>query len=145
MDPRTPVPLQPMTAWHQKQNMQEHLVAIERIIKHLLDQDWDKIEVATKLIGSSPQMQMQCQHMGARAKGFTEMALEFHRRADGIGEAARAKDQTAVLRATAHTLETCTGCHAAFKQQLTDAKTWQQLTGSSHQPSGGGHHHHGHH
>ena len=32
LDNRSPVPLQPMMAWHQKQNMMAHLVAIQGIV-----------------------------------------------------------------------------------------------------------------
>jgi hypothetical protein len=141
LDPRTPVPLQPMMAWHQKQNMQEHLVAIQRIVDGLASEDWEAIAEAAKLIETSPQMQQMCQHMGAGAPGFTELALEFHQRADAIGEAASAHDGPAVLRATSNTLAACTGCHAAYRQELVDAETWAQRTGSDHDPAAmhGGH------
>ncbi len=135
LDHRTPVPLQPMMAWHQKQNMMEHLVAIQRITDGLARQDWEEIASASALIESSPQMQQMCQHMGAGAEGFTEMALDFHRRADAIGVAARAQDGAAVLRATSNTLESCTGCHAAFRQEIVSATEWQQRTGQAHDPA----------
>lgn len=132
LDHRTPVPLQPMMAWHQKQNMMEHLVVIQRITEGLAREDWEEIARASALIESSPQMQQRCQHMGAGAEGFTEMALDFHRRADAIGVAARAHDGPAVLLATSNTLQACTGCHAAFRQEVVDAATWQTRTGSVH-------------
>ncbi|HJL42041.1 MAG TPA: hypothetical protein RMG48_12130 [Myxococcales bacterium LLY-WYZ-16_1] len=135
LDHRTPVPLQPMMAWHQKQNMMEHLVAIQRITDGLAREDWDEVASASALIESSPQMQQMCQHMGAGAQGFTEMALEFHRRADAIGVAARAHDGAAVLRATSDTLQSCTDCHTAFRQEVVSATEWQQRTGSAHQPA----------
>jgi hypothetical protein len=135
LDPRTPVPLQPMMAWHQKQNMQEHLVAIQRITEALASEDWDAIATASALIESSPQMQQMCQHMGAGADGFTELALDFHHRADAIGEAARSHDGVAVLRATATTLQACTACHATYRQDIVDAKTWELRTGSAHDPA----------
>lgn len=134
MDDRTPVPLQPMMAWHQKQNMMEHLVAIERITGALATEDWEGVSKASALIESSPQMQQMCNHMGAGAEGFTELALDFHRRADEIGEAAQAKDLAAVLRATSNTLQSCTSCHATYRQEVVDAETWQQRTGSAHEP-----------
>ena len=134
LDHRTPVPLQPMMAWHQKQNMMEHLSAIERVTDGLAREDWEAIAEASALIGSSPEMEQMCQHMGAGAEGFTELALEFHRRADTIGEAARAHDGPAVLRATATTLQACTGCHATYRQDVVDATTWQARTGSTHDP-----------
>lgn len=141
LDPRTAVPLQPMMAWHQKQNMQEHLVAIQGIVEGLASEDWDAIAKASALIESSPQMQQMCQHMGAGAPGFTELALGFHERADAIGEAARAHDGPAVLSATSNTLLACTGCHASYRQELVDAETWAQRTGSDHDPAAmhGGH------
>jgi hypothetical protein len=132
LDHRTPVPLQPMMAWHQKQNMMEHLVAIQRIIEGLAREDWEEIARASALIESSPQMEQMCQHMGAGAEGFTEMALDFHHRADAIGVAARAQDGPAVLRATSNALQACTGCHAAFRQEVVDPATWQARTGSVH-------------
>lgn len=135
MDPRKPVPLQPMMAWHQKQNMMEHLVAVQQITAALAVDDWDGVAKASALIESSPQMQQMCQHMGAGADGFTDLALEFHRRADAIAPAAKAQDAKGVLAATAHTIEACTSCHQAFRQEIVDAETWQARTGSSHDPA----------
>ena len=143
MDTRTPVPLQPMMAWHQRQNMMEHLVAIQQITEALANEDWDAVAEASSLIESSPQMQMMCEHMGSGAPGFTEMALEFHSRADAIGEAADAQDMQGVLAATSQTLQVCTSCHATYRQDVVDAETWTELTGSTHEPGMGGMHHGG--
>ncbi len=134
MDDRAPVPLLPMMAWHQKQNMMAHLVAIQGIVDGVAREDWEAIAKASSAIESSPQMQQMCEHMGAGADGFTELALEFHRRADGIGAAAREQDAAAVLRATASTLDACTGCHATYRQDVVDAATYKARTGSSHTP-----------
>ena len=131
LDPRTPVPLQPMMAWHQKQNMQEHLVAIQQITDGLAREDWDAVAEGAELIASSPGMQMQCEHMGLGAEGFTALALDFHARADGIVAAAEAQDAGATLTATAHTLAACTTCHAGYRQDVVDAATWEARTGSS--------------
>ena len=128
MDGRTPVPLQPMMAWHQKQNMMDHLVAIQEINSGVAAEDWPKVEAAAARIGSSPQMKTMCEHMGKGADGFTELALEFHSRADTIGKAAEARDRLAVIKATGHTLEACTSCHAAYKQQVVSADEWTRLT-----------------
>ncbi|MGB8221805.1 MAG: cytochrome c [Polyangiales bacterium] len=135
LDPRRPVPLQPMMAWHQKQNMQQHLEAIQGIVDGLAQEDWKAIGLASARIESSPQMQQMCEHMGAGAEGFTELALDFHHRADAIGEAARAQDAQAVLRATSNTLQACTSCHAKFRQQVVDAETWMARTGQAHDPA----------
>jgi hypothetical protein len=135
MDHRTPVPLQPMMAWHQKQNMMEHLVAIQRIVDGVAREDWDEVARASALIETSPQMQQMCRHMGAGAEGFTEAALDFHHRADAIGQAAKASDGPAVLAATSHALQACTGCHAAYRQDVVDASRWQALVGHAHDPA----------
>jgi hypothetical protein len=124
-----------MMAWHQKQNMQEHLVAIQRITDGLAREDWERIAVASALIESSPQTQQMCEHMGAGAEGFTELALEFHRRADAIGAAARARDPHRVLQATAHTLEACTSCHARYRQEVVDIGTRAQGTSQTYEPA----------
>ena len=141
MDHRRAVPLQPMMAWHQKQNMMEHLVAIQRITDGLAREDWDAIAEASALIESSPQMQQMCEHMGAGADGFTELALEFHARADTIGVAAKAHDGPAVLAATSSTLQACTSCHTTYRQEVVDPATWEARTGSAHDPAAmhGGH------
>lgn len=139
LDPRKPVPLMPMMAWHQKQNMQQHLQAIEQIIAAAAVGDWGAVAQAAKSIESSPQMQQMCQHMGMGAEGFTQMALAFHKRADAIAPAAKKQDLKAVLAATANTLQACNGCHAAYRQDVVDAATWQTRTGAA-PPMGGGHH-----
>jgi len=128
LDHRTPVPMPPMMAWHQKQNMMAHLVAIQQIVAHAAQEDWDAIDTAASRIGSSPQTQKTCEHMGAGAEGFTERALMFHQRADDIRTAAQSRDLPAVLRATSTTLDACTGCHATYRQQVIDMNTWHQIT-----------------
>jgi hypothetical protein len=118
LDTRAPVPLLPMMANHQKQNMREHLVAVQEIVAGVGSNDYAAIETASKRIGFSEQMGQMCSHMGAGAPGFTEQALAFHHTADKIGDAARTHDMKAVLSALSATMSACTGCHATYKQQL---------------------------
>lgn len=124
-----------MLAWHQKQNMMQHLVAIQRITDGLAREDWAEVASASALIESSPQMQKMCEHMDAGVEGFTEIALDFHRRADAIGESARAHDRVGALRATSNTLQSCTSCHAAFRQEVVSAVDWRQRTRQTHDPA----------
>jgi hypothetical protein len=128
MDTRTPVPLLPMMANHQKQNMREHLVAVHEIVTALATDDFAEVERAAGRIGFSEQMGQMCTHMGAGAPGFTEQALAFHRTADRIGAAAKQRDRAQVLAFLGETLKTCTACHATWKQQVVDDETWQRLT-----------------
>lgn len=129
MDTRVPVPLLPMMANHQKQNMREHLQAVQEIVAAVGAGDFQAISRAGATIGYSEQMGRMCNHMGAGAPGFTDQALRFHHTADKIAEAARARDMSGVLTALNETLATCTGCHSAFKQRVVDETTWASLAG----------------
>jgi hypothetical protein len=118
LDRRTPLPLLPMMAHHQKENMRDHLVAVQEIVSSAGSSDFEGVSRAAERLGSSPQMAQMCSHWGAGAPGFTEQALAFHRTADEIGAAARDRDQARVLAALGKTLSACTGCHATFKQRV---------------------------
>lgn len=130
LDTRAPVPLLPQMANHQKQNMRDHLVAVQEIVAGLAVDDFSGIERAAGRLGFSEQMGQMCTHMGAGVSGFTEQALRFHHTADTIASAARKRDRVAVLAALGGTLQTCTSCHAAWKQQLVDEQTWATATSS---------------
>ncbi len=129
-DNRMPVRLLSMMAEHQKENMRDHLVAVQQIIAALSADDFAGIAKAAGRIGHSDEMARMCTHMGAATPGFSELALNFHRTADTIAEAAKNNDRSGVLTALDKTLQTCTGCHAAFKQEVVDAATWKELTSS---------------
>jgi hypothetical protein len=128
MDTRIPIPLLPMMANHQKQNMRDHLLAVQEIVTALATEDYPGIEKAAGRIGFSEQMGQMCTHMGAGAPGFTEQALAFHHTADRITAAAKARDRRRVLTEFAATLQTCTACHATWKQQVVDEATWSRVT-----------------
>jgi hypothetical protein len=127
VDGRSPVPLLPAMASHQKQNMRDHLVAVQEVVTALSTADFARIETAAARIGFSQMMGQMCTHMGAGAPGFAEQAIEFHHTADGIGAAARERDGAGVLAALGSTLQACTSCHAAWKQQVVNESTWQRL------------------
>lgn len=131
LDSRSPLPLLPMMANHQKQNMRDHLVVMQEIVAALVIADYPAVEHAAARIGFSEQMGQMCTHMGAGAAGFTEQALAFHHTADGIVEAARARNGTGVLTALSMTLQACTSCHAEWKQQIVDDATWRKAMAPS--------------
>lgn len=131
LDTRAAVPLLPMMANHQKQNMRDHLLAVQEVVAALATEDYAGIEKAAARIGFSEQMGQMCTHMGAGAPGFTEEALAFHHTADRISEAARKRDRSAVLVELSATLQTCTACHAKWKQQVVDEATWNRLTATA--------------
>ncbi len=139
LDSRKPVPLIPMMAHHQKQNMRDHLLAVQEIVTALAVDDFAAAEKAAVRIASSDQMAQMCTHMGAGAPGFTDQALAFHKTADGVLAAAKAKDKKAALQTLGATLATCTACHDAWKQEVVDDATWQAKTQQA-PPEHGGHH-----
>jgi hypothetical protein len=130
LDTRRPVPLLPMMADHQKQNMRDHLLVVQEIVAALATDDYAAIERATGRIGFSEPVGQMCTHMGEAAPGFADRALGFHHAADRIASAARDRDRVRVLTELGATLETCTSCHADWKQQVVDEARWRDLTSS---------------
>jgi hypothetical protein len=131
MDVRTPLPMVPMMANHQKENMRDHLLAVQEIVLALASDDFAAIERAAERIGFSQETGQMCTHMGAAATGFTEQALAFHHTADRIVIAARERDRARVLGQLGATLEACTSCHSSWKQQVVDETTWKRLTSTA--------------
>ncbi len=131
MDTRRPVPLLPMMANHQKQNMREHLVAVQEVIAAVVADDMAAAQRASLRIGFSEQMGRMCSHMGMGAPGFAAQATNFHHTADRIGAAAQAGDRVGVLRALNETLLTCTGCHAAWRQEVVSEPEWRRRTAAA--------------
>jgi hypothetical protein len=127
-DTRQPLPLPAMMAEHQKQNMREHLAAVQAIVAAIGHDDMDAVAKASERIGYSEAMAQTCEHMGAAAPAFTAMALDFHHTADGISDAARRGDRAGVLSALDRTLQTCVNCHATYRQEVVDEDTWEKLT-----------------
>jgi cytochrome c' len=118
LDQRRPVPLLPMMAQHQKQNMREHLEAVQEVVAAVAAGDFNGVGVSAKRMGYSETMGRMCEHMGAGAPGFTEQALAFHHTADEIVAAAAKQDERAVVAALSKTLRACTTCHSTYKQRL---------------------------
>jgi hypothetical protein len=128
LDTRAAVPLLPHMAHHQRQNMRDHLVAVQEIVAALARSDFAAVERSAARLGSSDRMGAMCTHMGAGAPGFTTQALAFHETADGIARAAKERGREATLAAVAATVAACTGCHATWKQRVVDEPTWTTLT-----------------
>jgi len=130
VDTRKPLPLTAMMAEHQKQNMRGHLEAIRDLTEAFISKNFKQIEEAGKKLGTSPQMAMMCDHMGRGAPGFTEMALRMHSEADKITEAGQKKNLKAAMIAANRTLQSCTACHAIYKQEVLSEEAWKKKTES---------------
>ncbi len=133
-DGRAPLPLPAMMAAHQKQNMREHLAAIQDIVGALAAGDMDGVAKAARRIGYSESMGQMCEHMGAAAPGFTRLAVNFHHIADTIGDVARKGDRAGALVALHRTLAACVECHASYRQEIVDEDTWERLTAGAPSP-----------
>jgi hypothetical protein len=135
IDLRAPVPMLPMMAKRQKENMRDHLLVVREIVVALVSDDFATIERAAQRIGFSEDQRQMCTQMGAAAPGFTEQALAFHHMIDRVAVAARERDRVGVLEQLGATLEICTACHSTWKQQVVDEATWERLasTGPSSQ------------
>lgn len=129
LDTRTPVPMTALMSHHQLMHMRNHLQAVQEIVAGLETGDFAAIEKAAAGIGYTEQMAMMCAHMGAGAKGFTDVAISFHRSADVVAEAARKLDARQVTTLLSQTLGHCVGCHATFRQQIVAPAEWERLTG----------------
>jgi hypothetical protein len=127
-DARRPLPLLAAMAAHQRENMREHLAAVQAVVGAIGRDDMDAVAEAAARLGYSEAMGRMCEHMGAAAPGFTAMALDFHRTADTIGDAARRGDRAGALSALDRTLQRCVACHAAYRQEVVDEETWHRLT-----------------
>ncbi len=128
LDSRIPVPLLPRMAAHQRENMRDHLAAVQEIIAAVAAEKFAGVATNAARIGYSEEMGQMCSHMGAGAPGFKELALNFHHTADTIVPAAKAGDRTATLKAVSATLQTCVSCHAVYRQQIVDEATWKKVT-----------------
>lgn len=131
LDGRRPLPLLPTMAHHQKESMRDHLVAVRDVVAALARDDLATVGRSASRMASSERMGQMCTHLGAAAPGFSEQALAFHRAADGVVEAAASNDPARVLAALDTTLQHCTACHAAWKQQVVDEATWDRLTAAA--------------
>ena len=125
LDTRRPLPLEPAMALHQKAQMRGHLEAVEQVTAALAASDWAAVEAAAARMGSSPGMLQTCERMGAGAEGFSAQAADFHRRADTIGAAARARDAGATLSALGDTLSACTSCHQTWRQDVVTHEAYE--------------------
>ncbi len=132
LDTRQPVYLTAMMAAHQKENMREHLMAVQRIIAALQTGNLVAVGESAKEMGFSPQMGQMCEMMGAATPGFAKIALKFHHTADEIGAAASKRDEPVVLSALAKTLAICTTCHAAYVQKVVSDEAWEKWHASPH-------------
>jgi len=116
MDERISLNLSPEMKQQQLQNMRSHVAAVQSIVGHLANGEFDlAAEIAHSKLGLTEEMKMMCTHMSDN-KDFTKLALEFHQSADQFGDTLKTGDMKKSLQALQTTMNYCVQCHATFRQ-----------------------------
>lgn len=126
-DSRVAIPMTTQMSQHQLANMRDHLEAVQQSVAGLVAKNFKQMEVAAKKLASSPQMTQMCEHMGRGGPGYTEMGLALHKAGDELVHAAQKKNADLFMKKLEATLQTCTACHAAFKQEVVPDGVYQKL------------------
>lgn len=119
---RIGVTMSRMQAEQQLKNMREFTVATQELIAALAREDFAKAEASAQKLSYTEEKEKKARAMGGSVPAFVELAITFYKSGNAIGEAARKKDTRAVLGALETTLSHCNGCHAAYKQNIVEAK-----------------------
>jgi hypothetical protein len=116
MDERIPLNLVPHMKLQQLQNMRSHVAAVQAIVGHLANDEFDlAAEVAHSKLGLTEQMKMMCEHISDN-QDFSKLAMAFHRSGDDLGDTLKTKDMKKSLQALQTTMNYCVQCHATFRQ-----------------------------
>ncbi len=100
---------------HQKTMMREHLRAVNEIVAGLAANDFELVsQTAHKKLGLTDEMRNMCSMFGNQE--FEKIGLEFHTKADELGDVAKTKDLNKTLLALDTMLKRCNQCHSMFKQ-----------------------------
>ncbi len=134
LDERKPVPQPPPMADHMRRDMRDHLAVVQQVVAGLASDDFDKAAKAAGRLARRPGQAEQCEHMGAGAAGFTERALGLHDAGDALLSALNKGDKSAALSALSTTLQSCTSCHAQYRQELVSMEEYERRTGHAMAP-----------
>lgn len=126
-DSRTSIPMTVQMSQHQLSNMRDHLEAVQEAVSAMATKNFELMKKASKRLASSPEMTQMCEHMGKGTPGYTEMGLALHKSGDELVHAADKKDYDLFVKKLGATLQTCTACHSAFKQEVVPDSVFQKL------------------
>lgn len=114
-DTRVQLNVPDMMKEHQKTMMREHLKAVNEIVAGLAANDFELVaQTAHKKLGLTDEMRNMCSMFGNQE--FEKIGLEFHTKADELGNVAKTKDLNKTLLALDTMLKRCNQCHSMFKQ-----------------------------
>lgn len=116
MDERLSLSLSPEMKQHQLKNMRSYVVAIQSIVGHLANNEFDQAaQVAHSELGLTEEMRKMCSTMSDNEK-FRQLGLAFHQSGDDLGDTLKKKDMKNSLQALQTTMDYCVQCHATFRQ-----------------------------
>ena len=116
IDERLSLGLSPEMKQHQLKNMRSHVVAVQSIVGHLANNEFDQAaQVAHSELGLTEEMRKMCSTMSDN-ENFRKLGLAFHQSGDDLGDTLKKKDLKKSLQALQTTMNYCVQCHAAFRQ-----------------------------
>lgn len=116
MDDRVSAGVHPEMKQHQLANMRSHVVAVQSIVGHLAESEFDQAsQIAHSQLGLTDEMKKMCSTMSDN-KEFVSLGLAFHKSGDDLGDALKTKNLKKSLQALQTTMDYCVKCHASFRQ-----------------------------
>lgn len=116
MDSRISLGLSPEMKQHQLENMRSHVAAVQAIVGHLANHEFDQAaQVAHEKLGLTEAMRKMCSTMSDN-QDFSKLGMAFHQSGDQLGEVLKSKDMKKSLQALQTTMDYCVQCHATFRQ-----------------------------
>jgi len=116
MDNRISLGLSPEMKQHQLKNMRSHTAAVQSIVGHLANNEFDQAaQVAHSQLGLTEEMKKMCSTMSGN-ENFGKLGMAFHQSGDQLGEVLQGKDMKKSLQALQTTLGYCVQCHSTFRQ-----------------------------
>lgn len=116
MDSRVSLGLSPEMKQHQLENMRSHIAAVQTIVGHLANNEFDQAaQVAHDKLGLTEAMRKMCSTMSDN-QDFSKLGMAFHQSGDELGEVLKNRDMKKSLQALQTTMGYCVQCHATFRQ-----------------------------
>ncbi|MBI4667463.1 MAG: cytochrome C [Nitrospinae bacterium] len=113
-DERVKLDAPPMMKTHLKQNMREHLKAVNETLREMGKGDYKAAsKILREKLGLTEQMKKMCGMMGNDT--YRQMGIAFHESADKAAGVVAGGDAIKSAAAISSVLEKCVTCHEAFR------------------------------
>lgn len=116
-DKREYVKLPAMMQEHMMENMRDHLKAINEILFHISNEEFDKAaQVAESRLGMSSLNSHKAHHMARfMPKGMAQIGTSMHKAASRFALKAEEEDLKETTKSLAQLTNACVACHANYK------------------------------